>query len=129
MTNDNVLRCLVFLEDKCKIILLACKSRSWNLADLLVEHDFDSMWKFYKEVIPSLEKFAAQKQNDQIISHVKMFSNYIPVMDKYLAGKIQFHFLDWFPTVSYRNTDKFARDIQDISNNIGNLIYQIRISQ
>lgn len=131
MLKGNVKRSLVFLEDKFKPILAACKIRERDLSDVLAEYDFESGWKFYKEIMPHLEAFAIQEKNEQITAHVKEFIEHFNIVEEYLNSRRNVKSFQsiWSPFKSFNNTDKFERMFQDLVNNIGNLIYQIRISE
>ncbi len=131
MKPNNVLISVDYLEEWTNKLLSLCRSKSWHLPTFLEENDFMSYWKFYKELIPFLKQFSEESKNEQIRMLVNEYSETnMKQLEKYISSKASiYHFaLEWInPLLPHKSTNDFELDLNAVANNIGNLIYQIKI--
>ncbi|OQP46235.1 hypothetical protein A4H97_31220 [Niastella yeongjuensis] len=130
MQENNLIRSLQYLEDTGRNLLTEVRGRSRNLGD----HDgeFDSWWKFYQDLTPHLVGYAAEQKNEYINELVNKYQQHFTYLDHTLTPVDHTSFLKLLAKVfGSRNSlsrQEQALILEDISNNVGNLLYQVKIN-
>jgi len=130
MQESDLIRSLQYLEDAGRTMLTEVRGRSRRLG----AHDgeFDTWWKIYKELIPHLIDYAAPKNNERINELVNKYRQYSTYLDNSLPDVERTSFLGFI--LKYLGGSKSlsrqeqALLLEDISNNVGNLLYQVKIN-
>jgi hypothetical protein len=130
MQENNLIRSLQYLEDTGRNLLTEVRSRNRSLST----HDgeFDTWWNFYKDLTPHLIGYATQQNNEYINELVTKYQQHItsleishPTTDhtsfKTLLSKL-------FGSSGSLSRHEQVLLLEDISNNIGNLLYQVKIN-
>lgn len=130
MQENNLIRSLQYLEDAGRNMLTEVRGRNRNLST----HDgeFDTWWKFYKELTPDLIGFAAQQNNEHINELVIKYQQHIIALDNSRPTADHTSFKTLLSKL-FGNAGSLSRHeqvllLEDISNNIGNLLYQVKIN-
>jgi hypothetical protein len=111
-------------------MLTEVRSRSRNLST----HDgeFDSWWKFYKELTPHLIGYAAQQNNEHINELVNKYQQHMTSLDNSLPDVAHTSLLGfiskWLGSGNSLSHQEQVQLLEDISNNVGNLLYQVKIN-
>jgi hypothetical protein len=130
MQDSNLIRSLQYLEDTGRNMLTEVRSRSRNLST----HDgeFDSWWKFYKELTPHLIGYAAQQNNEHINELVNKYQQHMTSLDNSLPDVAHTSLLGfiskWLGSGNSLSHQEQVQLLEDISNNVGNLLYQVKIN-
>ena len=130
MQESNLIRSLQYLEDAGRNLLTEVRGRNRNLGD----HDgeFDTWWKFYRELIPHLVGYAAQQHNEYINELVNKYQQHFTYLDQTLTPIDHTSFVKLLSKIfGSRNSlsrEEQARLLEDISNNVSNLLYQVKIN-
>ena len=129
MSPTNIIRSLTYIEEKTRLILLDARGGA-RAAASHEKVDIKEFWRFYKEIIPYLETYAAQINIEQISHHTRLFIQYRDAMEAYQKRRTWF----WYIFLSgdrFRDdlkTEEYIQLLQDICNNISNFIYQVKIN-
>jgi len=130
MQENNLIRSLQYLEDAGRSMLTEVRGRNRSLST----HDgvFDSWWKFYRELTPQLIGFAAQQNNEHINELVAKYQQHLASLDntRPTADHTSFKTLlsKMFGSSNSLSRHQQVLLLEDISNNIGNLLYQVKIN-
>jgi hypothetical protein len=130
MQENNLIRSLQYLEDTGRNMLTEVRGRNRNLDTH--DGDFDTWWKFYKELTPHLIGYAAQQNNEIINELVTKYQQYITSLDNALPDIDHTSFKSILSKLFGGSNSLSRRDqellLEDISNNVGNLLYQVKIN-
>jgi hypothetical protein len=130
MQENNLIRSLQYLEDTGRNMLTEVRARNRNLDT----HDgeFDTWWKFYKELTPHLIGYAAQQNNEHINELVNKYQQHMASLDNASPTADHTSFKNLLSKL-FGGSSSLSRHeqellLEDISNNIGNLLYQVKIN-
>ena len=129
MLPENIIRSLSYIQENANLVLTDARggARAQALHEIV---DFNAFWKFYKELVPYLESYAAQVKNEQINYHTRLYIQHRDTMDAYQKRRI--FFLDIFSSRNHfrhdPKTEEYIMIAQDIYNNVSNFIYQVKIN-
>jgi hypothetical protein len=130
MQENNLIRSLQYLEDTGRSLLTEVRARDRSLGTH--DGDFDTWWKFYKELTPHLIGYAAQQNNEHINELVNKYQQYITSLDNALPEIEHTSFKDLLSKFfgSSHSLSRHEQELllEDISNNVGNLLYQVKIN-
>jgi hypothetical protein len=130
MQENNLIRSLQYLEETGRNMLTEVRGRSRNLNSH--DGDFDSWWKFYKELTPHLIGYAAQQNNEHINDLVNKYQQHMTSLDNSLPDTAHTSFLGtiskWLGSGNSLSHHEQVQLLEDISNNVGNLLYQVKIN-
>ena len=130
MDESNLIRSLQYLEDTGRNMLTEVRGRNRNLSTH--DGDFDTWWKFYKELTPQLIGYAARQKNEHIDELVNKYQQLIASLDNALPDVDHTSFLNLISKM-FKGSNSLSRQdqvllLEDISNNVGNLLYQVKIN-
>jgi hypothetical protein len=130
MQESNLIRSLQYLEDAGRSMLTDVRGRSRSLSTQ--NGDFDTWWTFYKDLTPHLIGYAAQQNNEYINELVNKYQQQIERLDNFLTPADHTSFLNLVSKV-FGSRNSLSRQeqallLEDISNNVGNLLYQVKIN-
>lgn len=129
MLPNNIIRSLTYIEENVNLLLVDARggARARAIHEVVNMKEF---WKFYIELIPYLEKYAAQMKNEQISNHTRLYIQHRDTMDAYQKNKK--YFFDFFSSRDHfrhdPKTEEYIQILQDIYNNVLNFIYQVKIN-
>jgi len=123
---NNLLRSISYIQDNAgKLLADAMGERRVELPDE------ESFWKFYAELIPFLQQYAAEQKNEEILRLTGLYVSQLTEIKNCPKYQGSF-FFDLFSSSKnqrhYQRTEEYIRAIQDIYNNAGNLLYQVKIN-
>ena len=130
MQENNLIRSLQYLEDTGRNMLTEVRARDRNLDNH--DGDFDTWWKFYKELTPHLIGYATEQKNEYINELVNKYQLHITTLDNALPTADHTSFKNLLSKL-FGGSHSLSRNeqellLEDISNNIGNLLYQVKIN-
>lgn len=130
MQENNLIRSLQYLEDTGRTLLTEVRGRSRNLS--IHNGDFDNWWRFYKDLTPHLVGYAAQQNNEHINELVNKYQQYMTHLDHSLPDIEHTSFFGFISKflggANSLSRNEQALLLEDISNNVGNLLYQVKIN-
>ncbi|MBO9204679.1 MULTISPECIES: hypothetical protein [Niastella] len=131
MQESNLIKSLQYLEDTGKHISTEVKNRKRNLSNY--DGDFETWWKFYKDLVPHLDNYATGQNNEHINELVNKYQEFILPLDSYFVPAEHHTSLLSFIIKWITGSGKMGRQdlgilLEDISNNVGNLLYQVKIN-
>ncbi|MFL5747460.1 MAG: hypothetical protein ACJ751_22490 [Niastella sp.] len=130
MQESNLIRSLQYLEDTGRYMLTEVRARDRKLSTH--DGDFDTWWKFYKELTPYLIGYAAQQNNERINELVTKYQQHMVHLENSLPTADHASFKSLLSKL-FGGPNSLSRDeqellLEDISNNVGNLLYQVKIN-
>ena len=94
--------------------------------------DFGTWWRFYKDLTPHLIDYAAQQNNEHINELVAKYQQHLASLDntRPTADHTSFKTLlsKMFGSSNSLSRHQQVLLLEDISNNVGNLLYQVKIN-
>jgi len=129
MNDHYMLNVVEFLGDWTNTLLLDCKRKVTDLHTFLLAHDFQSYWKYYKELIPYLKKYGDHTGDAEIIGLVGEYARDnlqgIQLAIQSRSGYCLFNCFD--PVLPHSGTAELAWALRNVYINIGDLIYELNV--
>lgn len=130
MQENNLIRSLQYLEETGRLLLTEVRNRNRSLGT----HDgeFDTWWNFYKELTPHLTEYAARQNNEHINELVNKYRQHLTSLESSFPGMEPATIKGWLAKL-FGGGSSLSRHqqvllLEDISNNVGNLLYQVKIN-
>ena len=129
MIDKHFLNVVTFLGDWTSILLLDCKTRAWDLRAFLLANDFESYWKYYKELMPYLRKYGDQTGDTEIIRLIREYAmDNLQEIQSTIQSRSGYCLFNCFDLVlPYRGTAEFELALRNVNTTIEDLIYELNI--
>lgn len=129
MNDHHMLNVVEFLGDWTNALLLDCRRGASDLRTFLSANDFQSYWKYYKELMPYLKHYGDHVGDPEITRLINEYTRDnlqgIQSTIQSRSGYCRFNCFD--PVLPYRGRAELEWALRNVNTNIGDLIYELNV--